>query len=495
VSEKPPLRPGRELAAGSAWMIAMRWAIRSVGLLSTVILARLLSPDDFGVVAMAMVAVAMLQVFAQSGVDLALLRSEAPQREHYDAAWSLEIIQGAVLAAALFLSAPLVSGKFGDPRVDEVIRVLALSALIGGFQNIGVVNFRRNLDFRREFQFGVYKKLATFTVTVLAAITLRNYWALVVGQVTGRFVEVLLSYRMSDYRPRWSLARVRDIWQFSRWLILSRFTMLLNRQFDRWVVGAVGGTAAMGNYFIAQDFASSPSDEVVAPMSRAAFPVYSRLRDDPDGLADALRRMLSSVTAITFATGLGMAAVASDFVHVVLGAKWVGAIPLMPWLGLFAAVYGVVRTLDMFLIATGGERATSLLALGYAICIVPLLWWAGQNSSVVGVAATKAACVFVLVFALARVVTQLTRVQAGVLWSAVWPPVIAAAAMFLGVKSLQWALAQPGHVLGLLRDVTAGTVIYLSVSACLWIARGRPDGIERDLLQAAGGAWRRLRTR
>ncbi len=129
----------------------------------------------------------------------------------------------------------------------------------------------------------MYKKLATFLVTVTAAFVLRNYWALVVGQVAGKCVEVALSYRMSAFRPRLSLARVGEIWGFSRWLILSRFTMLLNRQFDRWVVGSIGGAAVMGNYFIAQDFASSPSDEVVAPMSRAAFPVYSRLRDRPRG--------------------------------------------------------------------------------------------------------------------------------------------------------------------------------------------------------------------
>lgn len=493
VNPQRPIQAGRELAIGSAWMIGMRWAIRSVGLLSTIILARLLAPDDFGVVAMAMVAVAILQSFAQSGVDLALLRAEAPQREHYDAAWTLEIIQGVLLAAALFFTAPLVSGQFSDPRVDEVIRALAISAFVGGFQNIGVVNFRRNLDFRREFQFGVYKKLATFGVTVTAALLLRNYWALVVGQVAGRCVEVALSYRMSDFRPRLSLAKVGEIWNFSRWLILARVTMLLNRQFDRWVVGSIGGAAAMGNYFIAQDFASSPSDEVVAPMSRAAFPVYSRLRDQPEALADALRRMLSSVTAVTFATGLGIAAVAADFVHVVLGAKWVGAIPLMPWLGLFAAVYGIVRTLDMFLIATGSERASSLLSLGFALVLLPVLWWAGQHGSIEGIAATKALTVFALVLVLGYVVTRRTAVTPGLLWTAVWPPMLASASMFGTVKLLQAQVHWDNHVFGLARDVACGALVYIVVSAGVWAARGRPAGIEQDLVDVVRRKLGRLR--
>jgi O-antigen/teichoic acid export membrane protein len=147
-----PIRAGRELARGSAWMIGMRWAIRGVGLVSTVILARLLAPDDFGVVAMAMVAVAILQSFTQSGTDLALLRNTKATHEHYDTAWTLEIIQSVLLAVVLFATAPLVGGHFEDPRVTEVVRILSLRALFGGFQNIGVVNFRRDLQFGQEFR-------------------------------------------------------------------------------------------------------------------------------------------------------------------------------------------------------------------------------------------------------------------------------------------------------------------------------------------------------
>jgi len=488
-----PMRAGRELAVGSAWMIAMRWAIRSVGLLSTVILARLLAPDDFGVVAMAMVAVAILQSFTQSGVDLALLRAETPQREHYDAAWTLEIIQATVLAAALFLTAPLVAGQFEDPRVTSVIRAMSLAALIAGFQNIGVVNFRRELNFRREFQFNVYKRLATFVVTVSAALLMRSYWAMVVGYVVGRVVEVSLSYVMSSYRPRLSLARVGEIWGFSKWLVLTRFSMVVNRQFDRWVVGSMGGAASMGNYFIANDFASSPSDEVIAPMSRAAFPVYSRMRQQPDELADAFRRMLGSVVAITFATGLGIAAVAEDFVHVVLGAKWAGAIPVMPWLGLFAAVYGIVRALDTFLLATGRERMSSLMGLAYALVTIPVIWMAGRQSGVEGIAAAKAATAVALVSILVVVGTRAPPLTLRLVVSAAWPPVVSAAAMFTVVKVLQATMPLESHVWGLLRDVIVGAIVYIGSGLVIWLARGRPAGIEQDLINEARrrlGRWR-----
>jgi len=355
--------------------------------------------------------------------------------------------------------------------------------LLSGFQNIGVVDFRRNLDFRREFQFGVYKKLATFLITTTAAILLRNYWALVIGQVAGACIQVILSYRMSEFRPRLSLARVGEIWGFSRWLVLSRVVMLINRQFDRWVVGSIAGAEVMGSYYVAQDFAASPSEEVVAPMSRAAFPVYSRLRFDPKALADALGQMLSSVAAITFATGLGVAAVANDFVHVVLGAKWDAAIPIMPWLGLFAAVYGIVRTLDMFLIATGGERASALLASGYAVGVIPVLWYAGNAWGPEGIAATKAFTSFGLAFMLAHMVTRIAAIRPGSIWTAVWPPILAALSMFIAVKVMQAQLPVASHLFGLIRDASIGAFVYVSVLVLAWVARGRPPGIEQNIVR------------
>jgi lipopolysaccharide exporter len=481
-----PIQAGQELARGSAWMIGMRWTIRGVGLLSTIVLARLLAADDFGVVAMAMVAVAMLESFTHSGTDQALLRNMEATREHYDTAWTLEIIQAVLLAVALYTTAPLVAGHFEDPRVTEVIRLLSLRALIGGFQNIGVVDFRRELRFGQDFRFGVAKKLATVVITLAAALWLRSYWALVIGQVFGRVVEVGISYQMSDFRPRLSLARVGEIWGFSQWVIVARFSRLVNRSFDRWVVGSIAGTSAMGHYYVANDFAASPSDEVVLPMSRAAFPVYSRLLDKPAALRQALHNVLSSMTAISFVMGLGMAVVAEDFVRVVLGAKWLEAVPLIPWLGVFGALYGVAHTLDVFLLATGRQRVLALITAANALLMVPALILGGHVGGIVGIAVAKAAMAFVYVLGFAIATTRRPPATAQLLWSAIWPTLTAATTMAVAVKCLQamWPVESP--LVGLLRDVAAGAVVYAVATAALWLLRGRPDGIEREV-------YRRLR--
>src|ERR1043165_9830156 len=118
----------RNLLYGSALMIAMRWTTRLLGLISTLILVRLLTPDDFGVVAMAMVIVGLLEVFTHTSVDLALIRDRDPSRAHYDTAWTLEILQALALAAVLVVVAPWSARFFADERVTLVIYALALRA-------------------------------------------------------------------------------------------------------------------------------------------------------------------------------------------------------------------------------------------------------------------------------------------------------------------------------------------------------------------------------
>jgi O-antigen/teichoic acid export membrane protein len=189
------------------------------------------------------------------------------------------------------------------------------------------------------------------------------------------------------------------------------------------------------------------------------------------------------MTAVSFVMGLGMAVVAEDFVRVVLGSKWLEAIPLMPWLGIFGALYGVAHTLDIFMLATGRERLTALMTAGNAILTVPVLLLAGQGGGIIGIAAAKAALALVFVLALATGVTRRPPVTLSTLGSALWPPLTAALTMAAAVKLLQAVAPVGSSVLGLLRDVTVGAIVYIAATLALWTLRGRPDGIERETLR------------
>lgn len=457
----------------------MRWATRALGLVSTVVLARLLSPGDFGVLAMAMVVVGFLEVFTHTGVDLALIRDEHAGRDHYDTAWTFEILQGAALAAGLVLAAPLAAAYFEEPRITIVMSVLSLRALIGGFENIGVVAFRRELTFDREFWFGVVKKMATVGVTVGAALALRSYWALVFGLVAGRLLDVLISFRIHPYRPRLTLAKFGEIWSFSRWLLVARIGNLLNRKLDEFIVGGQAGTVAMGYYFIASDIATAPTEEIVLPMSRGTFPVYSRLLDDARQLEEVFAKVLISTAYLCVAVGIGVASVAPELLPVVLGEQWSAAIPLMPWLGVSGVMVGLAATLDTLLLAVGQASLSAKFKWLQVLMLAPALVWAGQNYGLEGIAIAKM-CVAGTILPLMFLRTaKRSGIGLGRATAGLWPIVVAGAGMYAGVRMA--AVVLPGPMwLRLIFEVGIGAAIFLATATLLWLARGRPAGPEHD---------------
>lgn len=209
----------REIANGAAWMVLFRLLDRLVGLASTVILARLLLPSDFGVVAMAMSVIGLIELATAFSFEIALIQKPDPQRVHFDTAWTLNVLLAAGGALVTVALAHPTAAFYGEPRLAPMMWAIAAAWLVSGFENIGIVEFRRQMDFAREFRFLATKRCAAFVVTLTAAFALRSYWALVIGMAAGRVFGVLLSYAMHPFRPRPSLAASRELFGFSGWML------------------------------------------------------------------------------------------------------------------------------------------------------------------------------------------------------------------------------------------------------------------------------------
>src|SRR5690242_3342246 len=147
------MSPLRQIFSGAAWTIAARWAIRGLGLVSTLILARLLTPADFGVVAMAMFVVGMIEAFGDTGLTYYIIRHPDPRRSHFDTAFTLRLFVATALATMMVIAAPFGADFFHEPRVTDVIRVLAVRTFLFGLENPGIIHFRRDMVFSKDFEF------------------------------------------------------------------------------------------------------------------------------------------------------------------------------------------------------------------------------------------------------------------------------------------------------------------------------------------------------
>lgn len=479
---------------GSLWAIAMRWSIRGAGLLSTLVLARLLTPEDFGIVAMGTLVGGLLASMSEMGIWQLLLRMRNADRSAYDTAWTIMLIQGVVLALAIFFAAYPAADYFKEPRLAAVMQVSALGSIIGALSNIGTVMFRRDLDFRNDFIFEFVGKVLHVVPVVVLALVWRSYWALIIGRLVGHVLDVLFSYRMHPFRPRLSLQGWRQFASYSVWITPAYIANFLNQKADVFIVGYVGSTAQMGAYNVASELSRMATAEIVQPLARAVYPNYAKLKEHVDELTKAFLIVLRTVGVIAFSAGFWIGAVADDIVHVVLGDQWGFAVPLMPWMGLFGAFAVVLTTVSgHILVVRHKERSMFVITWArlavFSGSLVVTMQLGGDVVDLAMVAALSTAAVMIAcLFYLPRVLD----VSALGMLLEIGRVFAIGLVMFIVIRALHWSHA-PFRLLSLLLDSAVGAAVYVTLVGLTWHLAGRPDGPERRIvdlmrrrLQASG---------
>lgn len=474
------------IATGVGWMFLFKLIDRGLAIVSTLVLARLLMPADFGLVAMAMAVIAVLELITSLSFDVVLIQKPALQRAHYDTAWTLNALLSLACAALTAALAHPAALFYGEPRLSAVMFVLAVAWAIGGLENIGIVDFRRHLNFRREFHFMAAKRILGFAITIGLALTLRSYWALVIGTVIGRAFGVALSFYMHPFRPRPCLAATRELFAFSSWLLINNLLAVAQTRYPHLVIGRLFGPQSLGIYTVGSEIAQIPSTDLLAPINRVVFPGLARLADD----VARLRATFQDATALTafFAVpaACGLAAVAHPLVLVLLGERWLDAIPVIQTLAFVAALYGVTSINSPAFLALGEPRFITTIAALRLLLLIPLVWLLSQRFGILGAAyAELATYAMAAVLSSSRILSRL-QISAAALFSRLWRSLSASAVMgyavYLFVDAQQLGSSSLDALPVLAAAVALGIGFYLAAVALLWALCGRPQGAERVLL-------------
>ncbi|MEM8963889.1 MAG: lipopolysaccharide biosynthesis protein, partial [Acidobacteriota bacterium] len=366
-SDAPRRDLGRRMVTSAGWLYSFRWIERLLDFGSVVVLARLLQASDFGLVAIAVSIVAIIEGLSAFDVAKALIRSREDTRELFDTAWTLSTLRG-VAAAVIMLG---ITFFVDDPDMAGVLAALAIAPVATGLGNPRFVLFERDLVYSKLALLTLGSKLVSVVVMLIVAVMYRSFWALVIGIIVGSLVSLLLSYALRPYRPRWSLARTGDLFSFSGWLSLTSIVTTLSMETDKLIVGRWLGMADTGRYFMTQRIGVLPTRELVSPLQRLLFPSFSELAEDPARLRRAVLESINVVGSLSLAAGCGFALVAADFVPLVLGATWESIVPLLV---ILVPYLGARATLSMTLpcvMALGRVKLLFWVSLGYALVHVP----------------------------------------------------------------------------------------------------------------------------
>lgn len=468
-------------------MLGFKLIHRSIGLISTLILARLLLPEHFGIIAMAMSVIAILELATSFGFDIALIRNQKASKEHYNTAWTFNVLFGVSIMLFMVLLAHPAAIFYNKPELTNVILALSLGPLIFGFENIGTVAFRKEMDFRKEFNFQVYKKLLQFFVTVPMALILHNYWALVLGILSGRIAGVILSYKLHPYRPWFSFAAARELYNFSKWLLFTNILAFLRTRSSDFIIGRISGAHALGLFNISYEFSNTPTTELSAPINRAIFPGYAKISEDLSILRKSYLDVLAMLAFVAFPLGVGLAATAEPLVYVALGSKWAEAIPLIQILA-FAGVLAATESNSASIYFSIGKPKLLAIVHGVStVALIPLAIWLTNLHGVVG-----AAFAFLIVgffsFPLNFYIlsTHLNLKFTNFLL-ALWRPSVSTAVMFFVVDTYIRYFKKPEeltiYLTIFLSAILLGAIIYVTTTLLLWYVSSKPKGPEQIVIE------------
>lgn len=481
------------LAEGVMWTGGGRILVNLLGLASTLILARVLTPSDFGLVALATTAFAIVGAFTELSMSSALVQHKSPDPSHFDAAFTMNMLRAGVMALALGAAAAPIASFYGDPRLQSIIYVLCMSTAIGGAWSPKMVQFSRDLSFRQEFTASLATKVAGFVIAIWMALTYETYWALIVGALASQIGGVAVSYVLAPYAPRFSLTRARSLLSFSAWLTLSSGIEAINYRADKLILGTAVDPHTLGQYSLGDHLAGLPSREALAPLSLVLFPAFSRLQADPDQLRKTFIRAQSLFVAVGLPVPLGFALVATPFVDVVLGPQWTSATFVIQALGLLLAVQAISEPLRPLAMSLGRTRMLFTRNIITMLVRYPLmltgLFLGGFAGFVLGRCLSGIMFVGYDVHLMRRLCGASLREQLRSNWRAL----LSALLMALALIALQLTIVGQPTLLNLLILIGAGGGVYSLTTLWLWTAAGRPPGPEREALDLVSHAMRRLR--
>jgi len=376
------LEPGEGLhqraVRSGAWVFALRITDQLFGLIRLIILARVLAPHDFGLMGIALLAMATLQTFTATGFQAALIQKKERTEEYLNVAWTIHIVRGLALSIILFFAAPYVAIFFDAPLAATIVRVIGISVLLRGFSNIGVVYFEKELEFGKQFFYQLSGTLADFVVAVSAALILRSVWALVFGLLAAAIVRLIVSYFIHPYRPRPSLdwGKAKELFTFGKWILGAAITQFLFDQGDDIFVGKLLGVTFLGFYQMAYRISNMPASEITSVISQVTFPAYSKLQDNLPSLREAYLKVLHLTTFISIPLAAGIFIVAPEFTQIFLSEKWMPMVPALQMLALFGLLRSISATTGMLFQGIGKPQIVTrwtLIRFGVlAAAIYPL---------------------------------------------------------------------------------------------------------------------------
>jgi O-antigen/teichoic acid export membrane protein len=457
-----------KVASAFAWEGSTKLFVQAVAWASTIWVAKLLSPEDYGLVAISGLFTGVLTLVSEFGLGAGLVTRREVSEDEYRRCFWLGIVASAVLYALLFTAAPLIGRAYGIAELPAIIRVASLGLLISALKIVPYSQVMRALDYRFRALTEMLGQLLQAVSVIVLAMNGFGAWSLVFGYLIGQSIVALvfLSKTTSPWPISLSLHGLRDLVAFGMRITGARLLGFFVSTSDMLIISATLGQRAAGLYAVSASLATAPLDKIGSIFNRVAFPLVARLQDEPEKARQLLAKFHYYLLAIVSPALIGAALTSPELVAVLLNSKWADAIDILAIL----CVANVVRLSGMMLpsILEGLGRGDKVLAYqALSALLLPAAFLIGSQWGLRGVALSWLVAFPVIYVWLVSITTRALHMKVGQLLGNTLPIVFANLAMAVVVTAARHLVADFADALRLCMLIAVGAVTYLAALALL----------------------------
>lgn len=334
-------------------IMCSRLVQRIIGIISLLILSRLLTPTDFGVVALATMLVFLCDALSESGAQQYIVQKKQLDDIDLNTAWSLNILLKSLLALLLIMLSSVLADFFDEPTLRYPLIAIALILPLSALANPGIILLRREFNYGPIFKLDTIEKLIGTATTITLAFIWQSYWAMICGVIISYLVKCLGSYWIHPFRPRVTLSKLQEQWSFSQWLLLKSLVGYLKSELDTVIITKYFGLSALGGYNLMKNISAIPGRELIRPMTEPLLAAFSNINDDKDNFKEQILNALTMLLVITASISIYLMKFDDVIVQVLFNEQWYEYAPVLGYLSVFIINYTLIAVLQEALTSVG----------------------------------------------------------------------------------------------------------------------------------------------
>lgn len=401
----------KDTIRGFSWMAVLRAATRVLAFIETIILAKILTPSQFGAYGVALLVLGFLEVITETGVNIILIQEENIEK-YIDSAWIVSIIRGIFISLIIILSTPLIAGFFNSPNSLPLLYLISIAPFLRGFINPSVVKFQKYLRFNVEFWYRFSILFLDSVVSITVSILTHNPVGIAIGFLSGIALELALSHIVVKPNPKLKIEReyLTKLFHRGKWVTASVFFNYLFHNADNIIVGRLLGTTALGIYQMAYTIAILPITEITDILSKVTLPILTKISGDKSRLQKAFLQAILVLTILTVPAGIILYFFPKEIVNLVLDKKWLAVISILPILALFGVIRAISGYSSTLFYAVGKQEYVSVVTfisiVGLIVPIIPLVINMGLKGAAISALIGALAAVPVFLYYTVKILRQ-----------------------------------------------------------------------------------------